>query len=358
MIRVAEGVLPGHPDKFCDQVADAIVCEALAVDPDAFAQVEVGIWSDQAWISGNIVSRRPLTLSPDEILIKIGLSLGFDEKNWIDARRYRITDTLCQNIDDPTEGRLICDDQSIVIGYAGYDQATRYLPPEQFLIQTFCDTLWKSCSRSKMKGCGPDGKILVILREEASEWHLEKVLVTLQHQQSKALLEVVTITQSVLKFAYEKLSEEDRRWRNPWSAVDVIVNPNGPYYRGGSDGDNGQTGRKLMMDYYGPRIPVGGGALSGKHPGHIDRLAAYTARQAAIHSVRSGSKECTLRLVYAPNTNEPLDVNWEIDGRNDRLDKSFFNFDAMIDRLDPGAIKAELGKGTHFWDRNLPWNFW
>jgi S-adenosylmethionine synthetase len=28
--------------------------------------------------------------------------------------------------------------------------------------------------------------------------------------------------------------------------------------------DNGQTGRKLVMDFDGPRIPVGGGALSGK----------------------------------------------------------------------------------------------
>ena len=25
MIRVSEMVLPGHPDKFCDQIADAIV---------------------------------------------------------------------------------------------------------------------------------------------------------------------------------------------------------------------------------------------------------------------------------------------------------------------------------------------
>ena len=27
MIRMSEVVLPGHPDKFCDQVADAIVAE-------------------------------------------------------------------------------------------------------------------------------------------------------------------------------------------------------------------------------------------------------------------------------------------------------------------------------------------
>jgi S-adenosylmethionine synthetase len=207
-----------------------------------------------------------------------------------------------------------------------------------------------------MRGCGPDGKVLVILREEAAAWHLEKILVTLQHSQPMGLLDVTAGVQFVLKKAYRELSANDARWCSRWSAVDVMVNPNGPYYRGGSDGDNGQTGRKLAMDFYGPRIPIGGGALSGKHPAHIDRLAAYAARKAAIHAVRTGAKECFLRLVYAPNSNQPLDVNWEMEGRGERQAKSFFDFDAMLGRIDSHAITAELGKGTHFWDANLPWN--
>jgi hypothetical protein len=44
MIQFAEAVLPGHPDKLCDRIADAIVAEALSVDPSAFAQIEVGVW--------------------------------------------------------------------------------------------------------------------------------------------------------------------------------------------------------------------------------------------------------------------------------------------------------------------------
>ena len=35
MIRVSEAVLPGHPDKFCDQIADAIV-GALEIDDRGF----------------------------------------------------------------------------------------------------------------------------------------------------------------------------------------------------------------------------------------------------------------------------------------------------------------------------------
>ena len=66
-----------------------------------------------------------------------------------------------------------------------------------------------------------------------------------------------------------------------------MVNPNGPLVEAGSDGDNGQTGRKLVMDFYGPRVPIGGGALSGKHLTHIDRIGAYAAREAAVRAVRS-----------------------------------------------------------------------
>ena len=52
MIRFSEMVLPGHPDKFCDQVADAIVARAAALDVEAYCQVEVGAWCDQLWVSG------------------------------------------------------------------------------------------------------------------------------------------------------------------------------------------------------------------------------------------------------------------------------------------------------------------
>jgi len=356
MIRLAEAVLPGHPDKFCDQVADAIVAEALAADSQAFAQVEVGVWSDQVWLSGAIVTRQPLVRTPGEILVDTGLALGFDEHNWIDARRYVITDALCRHTDDPTQGRAICDDQSIVVGYAAHDRKTRFLPPEQFLVHALREALWESCRAGPLAGAGPDGKLLVQVREEGNDWHLEQVLVTLQHRQDNGLLEVTGGVLTTLGHAYAGLRRNDPRWRSPWQDVTVSVNPNGPYFRAGSDGDNGQTGRKLVMDYYGPRIPIGGGALSGKHPGHVDRLAAYAARQAAIQAVRTGPKECLVRLAYAPNRNEPLEVIWEMDGRGERLPRSVFDFDAMLDRVDVSAISSRLGMGTHFWDARLPWN--
>ena len=358
MIRLAEAVLPGHPDKLCDQVADAIVAEALTADPAAFSQVEVAVWSDEAWISGNVVTRRSLARTPAEILVATGLALGLDGDNWIDARRYRVTDTLCRNRADPTEGRGVCDDQSIVVGYAGYDARTRFLPPEQFLVHVLREALWASCRGGALAGAGPDGKLLIRMREEPDGWHLEHVLATLQHREDTGLLDLTAGVLSTLREAYDGVREGDTRWRAPWRDVTVLVNPNGPYFRAGSDGDNGQTGRKLVMDYYGPRVPIGGGALSGKHPGHVDRLAAYAARQAAVEAVRTGARECMIRLAYAPNRDEPLEVVWELEGRGERQPRDFFAFGAMLARVDPAAITAALGSGTHFWEPTLPWNGW
>ena len=65
----------------------------------------------------------------------------------------------------------------------------------------------------------------------------------------------------------------DRRWAARWEDVAVMINPNTTLCNGGSDADNGQTGRNLVMDYYGPRVPIGGGTLCGKDFAHSDRAA-------------------------------------------------------------------------------------
>jgi S-adenosylmethionine synthetase len=350
MIHCAEAVLPGHPDKFCDRIADAIVAEALAADPYAFAQIEVGVWSDEAWLSGNIVTRKAMSRSPSEILVQAGLAIGLNSDNQVDATRYRITDTVCRNIDDPREGREICDDQSIVVGYAGYDALTRFLPPEHFLVHYMAEHLWLQCSEGVLKGCGPDGKVLITMREEGSVWTLETVLVTLQQPEGFGLMDLTRGIHLSLKEAYSRLRALDRRWTMDWTGVEVLVNPNGPHLRGGSDGDNGQTGRKLVMDYYGPRVPLGGGALAGKHPAHIDRLAAKAARQAAVHAVQTGARDCKICLAYAPNRNVPIQEVWEVGGQGARQAKGHFDFDRMLGRMESGLPECDRGTGIFAWD--------
>ena len=136
---------------------------------------------------------------------------------------------------------------------------------------------------------------------------------------------IAAATIGVLRNIYSGLQDRDPRWRNAWRNVAVMVNPNGPLVEAGSDGDNGQTGRKLVMDFYGPRVPIGGGALSGKHLTHIDRIGAYAAREAAVRAVRSGADECLVRLAYAPKHALPIDIFYDMSGKGERQSPEFLS---------------------------------
>lgn len=314
MIRVSEAVLPGHPDKFCDQIADAIVAECYTVDPRAYCQVEVSVWSDQVWISGGIATREPVPRSLADIVHEVGRGIGYVPGNAIDAGLYRVTDVVCRFVCDPREWTNHVNDQSISIGWAGYDQKTDYISPEHFLADRLRGSLFESCLGGELAGQGPDGKLLVRLRENPSAWHLEHVLLSLQHRPDLDVVELSARAGRVIEAAYDALRAADPRWKSEWDEVELCVNPNGPLLQGGSNGDNGQTGRKLVMDYYGPRVPIGGGALFGKDLAHIDRAAAYETRRIAVDVVKAGARECKVMACYAPNIDSPIDVQFEIEG--------------------------------------------
>ena len=356
MIRMSEMVLPGHPDKFCDQVADAIIAHTVEIDPDAYGQVEVSTWSDQVWLSGGVCTAKPLAKSMADIVVEVGQTLGYRDGNWIDATKYQVKNTVCQLVEDPRKWSRKVNDQAIVVGWAGYDAKTGYLSPEHYLAHVFREALTLNCASGILKGQGPDGKLLVVMSEDARGWRLETLLVTLQQLESRSIVGLTDDIEAVLAAAYAALQALDDRWVSDWDHVSLRINPNGPLTNGGSDGDNGQTGRKLAMDYYGPRVPQGGGALCGKHLTHIDRIGSYTARQAAVHAVKTGAKECLIKLAFAPNLMEPMEVSWEVDGRCEKVPLAFFNFEEMCSRYSAETINQSLAQGRHFFDAALPWN--
>ena len=356
MIRYAEAVLDGHPDKFSDLIADRIIGEAYCFDDEAYGQVEVGLWSDRIWLSGGVATRRSFTTAIRDLVIEVGTSIGYTPDNHIDVENYHIDNQICFITDDPRPWTQSVNDQAICIGWAGYDEQTHYLPPEQFLVHYLRQTLIEALKDGPLSGEGPDGKLLIRIREHTTGWELEHILCTLQHRPTTPLLDLTTEVIEILSKAYADLQSNDPRWCRVWNEVELLVNPNGPLVDAGSDGDNGQTGRKLVMDYYGPRIPIGGGALSGKDLTHIDRAGAYAARRAALDAVQSGAQSCQVTLAYAPNQDEPLDICYDMKGRGNRWSPDAFPH-ANIRTISGEFRNLELlGTGCHFFDQTLPWN--
>jgi len=165
MIRISEMVLAGHPDKYCDQVADAVIAECMNIDKNAYGQVEASVWSDQIWLSGGICMKKPLQKTIEEIVIDTGTTIGYTGGNWINAQRYKVTDTVCKFIDDPRQWTTKVNDQAVVIGWAGYGKNTCYLPPEHYLAHIFREAINTSCREGPLAGQGPDGKLMVRMKE-------------------------------------------------------------------------------------------------------------------------------------------------------------------------------------------------
>jgi S-adenosylmethionine synthetase len=111
-----------------------------------------------------------------------------------------------------------------------------------------------------------------------------------------------------------------------FSAREFVINGRGEFTDGGVRGDTGLSGKKLVADLYGPRIPIGGGALAGKDQFKCDRIGALRARHIAVRLAAETGLSATTTLAWFPGSAVPQGVHAELaDGR-------------VLDQCDIGAI--------------------
>ena len=94
----AESVRAGHPDKFCDQIADAILDAHLRQDPNARVAVEVFATAGKMLIGGEVTS-------------KVEVDCGRIVADTIDRIGYTMGD-LCEGPYDQMELEIRIHDQS------------------------------------------------------------------------------------------------------------------------------------------------------------------------------------------------------------------------------------------------------
>jgi S-adenosylmethionine synthetase len=132
--------------------------------------------------------------------------------------------------------------------------------------------------------------------------------------------------------------------------VALHINPAGDWEVGGFDADAGLTGRKLIVDNYGPRIPIGGGAFSGKDPSKVDRSAAYMARKVAVDYLRErDAAEVFVYLAYAIGYDQPLEATVVIDGQEEVIHGYDLSPNGIIQALDlKRPVYEGLARYGHF----------
>ena len=176
--------------------------------------------------------------------------------------------------------RLISDDQAICIGYAINEPQNNYVPLAHHLAYTAGQMMTRLREEYKT---GPDGKVIVTTQNET----IERIF-SFHHK-----------TETSLTHLYKKAHHIAHQLGiTDLSKVDV--NGGGDFDVGGPFGDNGLSGKKLVVDAYGPSVPIGGGAWSGKDPHKIDRVGALIARKLAIRASSLFGNESSNCLGLSP----------------------------------------------------------
>ena len=273
--KTAESVSPKHPDKLCDQISDSILDAYLAKDPKARVAVEAVGGHGHTFVVGEVSSNHEVDIAP--IVQRLAGDVDFRSK--IVLQRPEIA----SGVDTGGAG-----DQGIMVGYATAE-TPQFLPLEVILARELNQFLYKTWPS--------DGKTQTTLKDGK----LTAVVASFQNSKSDELKDAVS----------DWLKDKPQAGR-----LDIYANPAGEWQQGGFEADTGLTGRKLVIDNYGPQIPIGGGAFSGKDASKVDRSAAYMARRIAVDYLKKhGAKEVFCYLAYAIGVAQPVEATVHIDGK-------------------------------------------
>ena len=309
MLRTSELVSEGHPDKFCDQVADRILDKVLSLCRSNISNRKSIRTAIECLAKDNLLVVSGEMKIPDVIKGKLDIeSLAkevWDKVGYTHHGILTVVNHIKQQSPDIAEGAGTgtdfggAGDQGIMVGYAT-DETTDMLPLEYVVARDICATLRQLRITGELSWLRSDCKTQVSLNGSSKA---TSVIVAAQHS-----ADVITeeIRQDVIKFAIEPVLEK-HKVKTP-SLDRIIVNGTGKFVIGGTIGDAGVVGRKIVVDAYGPRVSVGGGAYSGKDFTKVDRSAAYMARHIAKYVVCNKigeAKRCTVKLAYCIGQQQP-----------------------------------------------------
>lgn len=299
--RTAECVTPKHPDKICDTISDAILDHCLSIDPYSRVAVETAGGHGQVHITGEITTNAFIPF--EEIVQQV-----YGKPIKVTTNVVKQSNEIAQGVDVGGAG-----DQGIMVGYA-CDHNPEMVPNELFLSRQLCKEIYKLYPF--------DGKTQITLEDNK----IKTVVASFQNAPKSELERIINGWLRTINFAKDK-------------AVTLHCNPAGDWKTGGFDADAGLTGRKIVIDNYGPAIPVGGGAFSGKDPTKVDRSAAYMARKIAVDYLqvlpkRVDGNEIYVYLAYAIGHNQPVQATMIINGKEKIVEGYDLSPEGIIEHLD------------------------
>ncbi len=288
MIKTAESVSIGHPDKVCDQISDAILDACLKQDPFTRAAIEVLGGHGIITVTGELTTKAYVNIR--KIAQDVYKECGYSENIGVTVNVVEQSPEIQHGVDQDGAG-----DQGIMVGYAT-NETPESLPLEVVLARKLTRVMGATDGKSQVTV--KDGKVVSVLTSVCNA----------DYSKNSKLVKVV-------KKEIEPLLAKGLKLNKVW-----LQNPNGPWSIGGFNADTGLTGRKLAVDNYGPNIPLGGGCFSGKDATKVDRSAAYMARKIAVDYLKKRkAKEVYVHIAYAIGLAQPLMAVVTVDGVQEEI---------------------------------------
>ena len=312
-LKTAECVTPKHPDKICDNISDSILDYCLKHDQMSRVAIETVGGHGQVHVTGEITSNAEIPFN--QIIEDV-----YGKKINVTTNVVKQSNYIAQGVDTGGAG-----DQGIMVGYA-CNENEELIPQELYLARQRCKKIYKTYPF--------DGKTQVTLKDGK----IKTVVASFQNSKTTNLKSIIVKWLKTIN-----IDPED---------VELHCNPAGEWNVGGFDADAGLTGRKLVVDNYGPSIPIGGGAFSGKDPTKVDRSAAYMARRIAvdkINSINNNQKnEVYVYLAYAIGHDQPVQATIIANGIEEEVTGYDLSPKGIIEFLDLRKPKySETAKWGH-----------
>ena len=352
----SEAVTEGHPDKICDRISDKILDTALKEDKNSKMAVEVTIKDELIFIYGEANTKA--CINYEKIALDVISDIGYTEEYKV---LVKVGEQSSEINNAVVKDEVMAGDQGIMFGYACME--TEELMPYPIVLANKLAKRLTDVRKNDLNTIlKPDGKTQVTVEYvDGKVNRIDTIIVSSQHKEDVSYDEIYAyIKNNVIDWVVDdKLIDKNTKF---------LINTSGSFVVGGSFGDSGTTGRKIICDTYGGMARIGGGCLSSKDPSKVDRSAAYYARYVAKNIVHYNlCEKCEIQVSYAIGMADPISIYIDCFGTEKvNMDeiylfvKNNFNFRVsnIINELDLLNVSYfDVACYGHFGrsDLDLPW---